>query len=192
MNSFSIKKRQNPFLFQVLLSHSIPPTHQDGQSQKDLVHARCPQTWEQPTLPAPAETQREAAVTVSPISTHWRGGAWHGTLPSACISCSCWQALARAPWCLGTPNESNRRGVCCLQRSPGVVSQHITGTQETTLQSLYGLQILEELRVRGKPEYNMLFEPNSSELISCFGLVISSILSSFNRQWDVAWPQIHI
>lgn len=32
-----------------------------------------------------------------------------------------------------------------------------------TLQSLSHLQILEELRLRGETEYNMLFEPNSSE-----------------------------
>lgn len=135
---------QNPFLFRELLSTPflLPirmPSHR-GTLHKQSTVPGCQQTWGQPVLPAPAETHVEAAVTASPISLPWRGRAWQGSIQHT--SCSCWDTLTGAAWHLKAQNELNRREVCCLQRSPGKVSQRITGTPQTTLQSLSSLQIL--------------------------------------------------
>lgn len=76
------------------------------------------------TVRANWDTGRSCCHCTSCLPTLTRQStAWH---TSQCLSWSCWEAFARAAWRLGTQNESNRRGVCCLQQSLGAVSQHIT------------------------------------------------------------------
>lgn len=73
----------------------------------------------------------------------------------------------------------------------GVSAYHRHTADNTAKPLQFADIIVEEFRPRGKTEYNTVFEPCSSELTSQAQSRISGILSSLNRQWDVAWPQIH-
>lgn len=106
--------------------------HQNAQSRRDLVQAKHGTSMSanvRATCISSAswDTQRSHCHCTSCLPTLTRQSVAQHT--SQHISCSCWEALARAAWCPRAQNELNRRRVYCLQQSPGAVSQHITAHQ---------------------------------------------------------------